>query len=630
MSPPPTVTDRTGRSVPLQRLLGEGGEGLVFTLSADTGQVAKIYKQGKLPPPEKLAALVGLASKPLLAIAAWPTSLLFHPSTRKLAGILMPRLTDYQSVQHLYNPVQRLKFFPRAGWDFQVRAARNLAAAFDEVHRAGCIIGDVNQGNALVNNQALVRLIDCDSFQFRVNGQHWPCDVGVAHYIPPELQGKTLRGVIRTENHDRFGLAVLLYQLLFVGSHPYMGLYRGPGDPSFDDLIKGFRFAQGPLARTWGMEPPPHTPVFSDIPPDLGILFRRAFERGSDAGTRPKPAEWILRLKGLEQNLAECPADPGHKFWRGAGTCVWCRLANNGGPEYFFGVSGDVGAFSVDNTRLQEVLRRLSACSLIEFPTDRKTFLRPEPPPPRALPADVVPPHDGGIFQALGRWVASLFVTSLWDEELRRRKRAYNEALEGLKQVESKWRERIHEYRERHSGLVKLIHRFVSECRELSAEYQDEFKRLTANAEAMARVRHLQLHLIADAEIDRIGVGRKALLAQFRIYSAADVEEYRVRSIKGFGPLLTANLIAWKAEVLRQFRFDAATAIAAIDQRSLTVKFRTRQQQCLNQADRHFAELEQLAPACRKALEAMYPELSRRLVAWGQARADLRVMKSTR
>jgi DNA-binding helix-hairpin-helix protein with protein kinase domain len=188
--------------------------------------------------------------------------------------------------------VQRLKCFPLAGWNFQVRAAMNLAAAFDEVHKAGCLVGDVNQSNALVSAQALVRLIDCDSFQVRANGKPFLCEVGVAHYTPPELQGKPLRGVVRTENHDRFGLAVLIYQLLFVGGHPYAGVYRGAGDPSFEQLIAEYRFAQGPAAHTWGMSPPPYTPTFADIPPELGTLFRRAFERGSEAGSRPRPAEW--------------------------------------------------------------------------------------------------------------------------------------------------------------------------------------------------------------------------------------------------------------------------------------------------------------------------------------------------
>ena len=315
--------------------------------------------------------MVCLANPQLLALAAWPTDLLYDARTRQLAGFLMPRLTDCHPIQQLYNPVQRLRSFPRAAWNFQTHAALNLAAAFDEVHKAGCLVGDVNQSNVQVSNQALVRLIDCDSFQVRMNGKAFLCEVGVAHYIPPELQGKSLRSLVRTENHDRFGLAVLIYQLLFVGRHPYAGIYGGKGDPSFEQLIADFRFSQGPAASDWGMAPPPHTPTFADIPPELCGLFRRSFERGSETGRRPRPAEWMGALQRLEQSMAQCSADPGHKYWHGAKSCVWCRLANRGGPEYYFGVVGGVGTFTVDEAKLQDVLRRLSAARQVDFTYSR-------------------------------------------------------------------------------------------------------------------------------------------------------------------------------------------------------------------------------------------------------------------
>src|SRR5260221_336565 len=74
-----------------------------------------------------------------------------------------------------------------------------------------------------ISQQALVRLVDCDSFQVIANGKAFLCEGYVDEYLSPELQGLSLSGLTRTENHDRFGLAVLIYQLLFVGRHPYQG-----------------------------------------------------------------------------------------------------------------------------------------------------------------------------------------------------------------------------------------------------------------------------------------------------------------------------------------------------------------------------------------------------------------------
>ena len=296
--------------------VGRRGSGVHPPERPDT--VAKVYHQAADHPDRRevggdgprwrtpAAGIGGVANGPAVS----------RPNAQ-LAGFVMPRLSDCEPIQHLYNPVQRLKYFPRAGWDFQVRAAANLAAAFDEIHKAGCLIGDVNQSNVLVSTQALVRLIDCDSFQVRANGRQYLCEVGVVHYTPPELQGKSLRGLVRTENHDRFGLAVLIYQLLFVGRHPYAGVYCAGGDPSFEQLIAEFRFAQGPAAHTWGMAPPPHTPTFADIPPELGTLFRRAFERGAKRapGRGRRVAGRVAATRTGDRGVQ---ADAGHKYWRGA------------------------------------------------------------------------------------------------------------------------------------------------------------------------------------------------------------------------------------------------------------------------------------------------------------------------
>jgi DNA-binding helix-hairpin-helix protein with protein kinase domain len=654
------LVDQQGHPYSLERQLASGGEGAVFTLVNDPHSVAKVYhKPSSTQTVEKLVAMVALANPNLLALAAWPSSLLLNARTRQVTGFIMPRLIDCQPIQQLYNPVQRLKSFPRAGWTFQIRAARNLAASFDEVHKAGCLVGDVNQSNAQVSSQALVRLIDCDSFQVRANGKLYECEVGVPHYTPPELQGKSFRGLVRTENHDRFGLAVLIYQLLFVGRHPYAGVYRGSGDPSFEQLITEYRFAQGPMAPSWGMEPPPYTPTFDDIPASVGFLFRRAFERGSENGSRPRATEWVSALTQLEQECVECTADSGHKYWRGARGCVWCRLAGNGGPEYYFGVAAGVGTFAVDEAKLQEVLRRLNACRPLDFPCDRRKFGPSATPEPKPLPEGMQDNRSmslvilitfcccllmlpvGVIHGAIsvigllgatvfGVWFAVLRMLSPWQQEYRRRRKYRDEALDELKQLEVRWSRRVRAYQQDHAETSQNIHDLVKDCRGLAFQHQKELQRLTASAEAAARLRHLRLHSLADADIPKIGAGRKQILAAHLIFTAADIEETRIRNIKGFGDVLTNNLLDWKHWVLQQFRFDPATGVSPAEQRSLTVKYRNQQQQILSELDRQLTALESLAPACRLLLQQMVPSLRRALAVSEQAAADLDFMAERR
>lgn len=367
--------DSTGRPVSVGQALGKGGEGTVFALQGDEEHVVKVYHNEPSPQTaEKLTAMVALANQQLVGLSAWPTSLIYHCRTRRLAGFSMPRINGCLPIQQLYNPRQRLQRFPHASWGFQVRTARNLAAAFDEVHKAGCLVGDVNERNIQVSAHALVRLVDCDSFQIYANGKHYLCEVGVPHYIPPELQGHSLHGLVRTQNHDRFGLAVLIYQLLFVGRHPYQGRYLASDDPSFEQLIREYRFAQGPLAKSWAMAPPPHVPTFVDIPFSLGELFRQSFERGSQSDSRPRPSSWLSELEQLERSLTKCSVDSGHIHWQGAKSCTWCRLARDGGPEYYYGSGLPPAGFTVDETRLNEILARLALVEQTSFVLSRHDY----------------------------------------------------------------------------------------------------------------------------------------------------------------------------------------------------------------------------------------------------------------
>src|SRR5712691_4689158 len=80
---------------------------------------------------------------------------------------------------------------------------------------------------------ALVTLVDTDSFQVCEphNGVVYRCPVGKPEFTPPELQGCPFAQVDRAPEHDLFGLAVLLFQLLMEGTHPFAGVYQGHGDP---------------------------------------------------------------------------------------------------------------------------------------------------------------------------------------------------------------------------------------------------------------------------------------------------------------------------------------------------------------------------------------------------------------
>jgi DNA-binding helix-hairpin-helix protein with protein kinase domain len=188
----------------------------------------------------------------------------------------------------------------------------------------------------------------------------------------------------------------------------------------------------------------------------------------------------------------------------------------------------------------------------------------------------------------------------------------------------------VQAYRHSHSELGRQLHGLIEECRGLPAQYRRELERLTVGAEAAARLRHLRLYSIADADIPKIGPGRVAILAAHGIFTAADVEWERVRAIRGFGDALTDNLMTWKRMVESNFRFDPRAALSPADQRAAAVAFRARQKLLLTELDRGLAKLESLEPACRAALQALVPRLRSAIAAWEQADADLRLIRRKR
>src|SRR5262249_54482282 len=155
---------------------------------------------------------------------------------------------------------------PDADWRFLLHTATNLAKAVACVHKEGCVVGDLNPNNAVVSAEGTVKLIDCDSIQVTIRDRTYSCPVGVPLFTAPELQGKPLRGVIRTQEQDNFALAVLVFHLLFLGRHPFAGMYAGRGDMPIEKAIAEHRFAYGADRARVSMSPPPHSLLLTDFP----------------------------------------------------------------------------------------------------------------------------------------------------------------------------------------------------------------------------------------------------------------------------------------------------------------------------------------------------------------------------
>jgi serine/threonine protein kinase len=337
----------TGHRLSLDRssTLGAGGEARIYTVPQDAALVAKVYHAPDKTQARKLAVMIAQPpDDPMVTHGhisiAWPIDLLCTVGRqRQVIGFLMPRVTGMRALITCYNPVTRRQQWPLFSYRYLLRTAHNLAAAVRALHARGYVIGDVNESNILVTDTALVTLVDTDSFQVHEprHGVVYRCLVGKPEYTPPELQGRPFMQVDRTVYHDLFGIAVLIFQLLMEGAHPFAGVYQGAGDPPpYEARIANGHFPHGskPLGP---YRPMPSAPPFTLLHPTLQEMFVRCFDIGhTQPHRRPEAQAWQHALHEAEQALTSCSANEQHVYSNHLDTCPWCaRTTQLGGRDPF-------------------------------------------------------------------------------------------------------------------------------------------------------------------------------------------------------------------------------------------------------------------------------------------------------
>ena len=331
MTTPALLIDQRG--VRLGPRIGKGGEGEVYSLEDDDLHAVKLYTVSDLVEREqKVEAMIRSGMAHQAPQGAFPLSVV-RTEAGRFAGFLMRKVLEHNPLHELYSPGSRKLHFPHADYRFLVRTAQNISKAIASVHAIGCVVGDINQSSILVSKAATVALIDSDSFQVTTASQTFFCRVGVPEYTPPELQGVPLAKVPRTANQDAFGLAIVIFQLLFMGRHPFVGSVRRGDIPPLHQSIKEFRFVYAEH-RDVGMDQPPGTPALSDFPPSVANAFEAAFGI-TTRDSRPSAQQWIDILAALEHSLIQCPDEKLHWYPVEASECLWCAMERELGATLF-------------------------------------------------------------------------------------------------------------------------------------------------------------------------------------------------------------------------------------------------------------------------------------------------------
>jgi DNA-binding helix-hairpin-helix protein with protein kinase domain len=563
--------------------LGRGGEGAVLAVEGQRDLAAKIY----LKPPDhqkaqKLVAMAEAASPAMLKIAAWPIDLLLDAKGAP-RGFLMPRVVARRDIHELYSPKSRSEAFPEADFRFLAHVAANIARAFAVVHEHGHVIGDVNHGNLLAAADGTVMLIDCDSFQTGSGANAFTCDVGSPLFTAPEIQGTPFRGLIRVTNHDRFGLAVLLFHLLFMGRHPFAGRYAGPNDMPPERAIAEYRFAYGPDRAASGMERPPGTIALETMSPPIPQFFVQSFGRTGSTGQRPDARSWIGALETLRSTLRVCSKANWHQYSGELTSCPWCAVEAQTGARLFghrLAASSPSGAINL--AALWNAIAQvpepgadppLPSERRWQKPADFRLPSRLLKNARKALSIGIVCAglaacntlaNNGGAIMGL---ILYCIAAAVWPWVSNERKAAAERVYVA---TQSEWQGALDRWkREASQGVFTQRRRALETMRAGLSDLPNERRRrvavLEAERETRQRHRYLDRFRIDRAKVRGIGPSRVAMLASYGIETAADINDRKIMTIPGFGPALSSELLKWRRGHERNFRFNPSEPIDQSD-----------------------------------------------------------------
>lgn len=338
------VVHLDGKPVVLaEQPLKGGGQAAVFPVEGDHGTVVKLYRDPPGPDQERRLArmltMSPLAARPTDASQppelAWPVAMARSPAGEFL-GYAMHRFGEPEHVQlvGLFTRAQRLRLFPQADWRFLVGVSWNLAFMTARMHHDHLVIGDFSSSNVVVDANGFVTFLDCDSIAFTdpVTGEPFPCLMHTTDYSAPERQA----GGPATRSSDDFALAVLVYQLLTAGNHPFGGV---PHESTSESTVKDNIAAScSYVVRPEQVVIPRGTIDPSVLPPDLLTLARAAFGPGVHAPAARPPAEaWLRALDRQRSQIQLCQARPLHAYGAHLPACPWCTRAATTGHDVFNG-----------------------------------------------------------------------------------------------------------------------------------------------------------------------------------------------------------------------------------------------------------------------------------------------------
>jgi uncharacterized protein len=321
------------------RTLGQGATAEIFAVDFDgRACAAKIYLDPSAFNEAKILSMLGNPPGGLYTslhgrnypLFAWPEAIL--SDSGKAVGFLMPAIDpnhafplDFYFDKTLFN---RLGSPSEAALSYRLEIAANLSSLIAGLHGQGHHFIDIKPQNIRVlRGIHVVTLVDCDGFSIcSLSGARYPAELMSTDYVAPEAFRSHASPGSLGEQQDRYALAVILFQLLNGGTHPFQGIL---GDPRAQAATNDEKAAAGLYPHGLAINPliaPRPSSTHACWLESTRVLFDRAFIGGEE--NRPSASDWSEHFNELlsTKALVRCdvrPNDLGHMCFRDK-PCAGC------------------------------------------------------------------------------------------------------------------------------------------------------------------------------------------------------------------------------------------------------------------------------------------------------------------
>lgn len=223
--PVPDTVYLDGKGYRVGRLIGSGGEGRVYLLPDFPGKVLKLLHSDSAAPGYQahLHAIIGCQVPSVIngrVIATLPEAIAYTENSQ-FVGYSMPHIRSRLRLYNLW--IDSDGYFQHFSLHDRYTVAYHLAVALDHLHQHNLVMGDVNPFNIVLNADRTVTLCDLGNCSVTdpVTGVRFENSVGIGDYLAPEVYRPNLADSHFTPQSDSFSLAVLIFQIITLGCHPF-------------------------------------------------------------------------------------------------------------------------------------------------------------------------------------------------------------------------------------------------------------------------------------------------------------------------------------------------------------------------------------------------------------------------